>query len=130
MKTKDIRKRTKKLKKQVEKGLEGAIEAGSENKGKTIAAAGIATAGIVGVGIAAARARKKDRVATYHVMPGSEGGWSITREGSDEPLGLYPRKRSALAEARTTANEARPSALVIHGKDGEVQKTHTYDSGT
>jgi hypothetical protein len=126
MKTKDLKKKTRKLKKRVGKRLEKALETGSENKGKTIAAAGIATVGLVGVGVAAVLARRKDGVVTYHVQPAEEGGWSITAEGEGHPLGLYGHKRAAVADARAAATESRPSALVIHGKDGTIQKTHAY----
>jgi hypothetical protein len=126
MKTKDLKKKTRKLKKRVEKRLDKALETGSENRGKTIAAAGITTVGLVGVGVATALARRKDGVATYHVLPAEVGGWSITADGEDHPLGLYLHKRAAVADARATAAESRPSALVIHGKDGTIQKTHAY----
>ena len=126
MKTKDLKKKTRKLKKRAGKKLEKAFAKGSENKGKTIAAAGITTVGLVGVGVATFLARRKGGVATYHVLPAEEGGWSITADGEDHPLGRYLHKRGAVADARATATERRPSALVIHGKDGKIQRTHAY----
>jgi hypothetical protein len=115
----------KKLKKKIDHLMDGGGSKHSKT-GKVVAAAGLATAGILG---AAALARRTNGQSIYHVLPHGEDGWAITMDGANEPLATFARKRSALAAARTTARKSTPSTLLIHDKKGKVLTSHAYASG-
>ena len=118
-----------KTKKKLKKRLGHLIDGGGtkhSKKGKVVAAAGLATAGIIG---AAALARRTNGDNVYHVLPHEDDGWAITMDGENEPLATFARKRSALATARTTARKSMPSTLLIHDKKGKVLTSHAYAPG-
>ena len=121
MKRKDMAKKTKRLRKAVKRKLDG----GDDGKRKVLAAAGLATAGVVGVGVARALSRKGNGVTRYHVVPDEER-WAVRREGEDDPLATFAHKRSALSAARSAAKDTEPSVLTVHGKDGKILRSHVY----
>jgi hypothetical protein len=119
MNKKDLKKTIKKAKKAI--GRDDGVSK------KKVVAAGIATAGLVGAGVATVLARKGDGLHSYHVKPEDEG-WAITLDGEKAPLAHFPRKDEALSAARATAREGAPSRLFIHGQDGHVLESHQYEA--
>jgi hypothetical protein len=132
------KKTSKNIKKRVGKAIDAGVgkfetgvkklDAGFERtgkKGKVVAVAGLATAGVIG---AAALVARSGRGNTFRVSPGDDGGWVLTKDGSKKPLAVYPRKRAALSAAREHARGASPSTLYIHNIDGTLAKTHSYEA--
>ena len=64
--------------------------------------------------------------AVLHVVP-QEEGWAVKREGEAEPLVEATTKADVLDKARTLAEAAAPSRLVIHRKDGTIQDQSVID---
>ena len=95
-----------------------------DKKKKVMGAAGAAAAATA-VGIAAAK--MKNRKATvYHVKPGDED-WVLEQEGGKRAVSRHETKREAVKAGRELADSKAPSRLVIHRRDGSVQKEHAYE---
>ena len=57
---------------------------------------------------------------SHHVVPRSEGEWSVKRGGAARASGNYSNKRDAIDAARKFSQNA-DGELYIHGKDGRIQ---------
>lgn len=91
------------------------------------AAAAVVAAGIAGIVAAIHLLRRgKNGVASFHVVPGADGGWELTAEGQGEPIEALDSKRQAVRLGRETAAKSAPSELVIHRSDGSIQTSHSY----
>lgn len=62
----------------------------------------------------------------YHLTPAEEG-WAIKLEGVETPVSTHATKDEALAKARSLAQKAEPSQLVVHRVDGTIQTAYTYE---
>lgn len=93
---------------------------------KVIGAAAGAAAAATAVGIAAARMKNR-KPAVFHVRPDDDEGWVVASDGAKSPLSRHDTKRLAVKAARDLAGSKAPSRLVIHRRDGSVQKEHGYD---
>lgn len=58
---------------------------------------------------------------TYHVIPNSKGGWSVTKRGNERATKTFDNKESA-EKFGVGLSKTHKSDLVIHKKDGSVQK--------
>ena len=123
-------KQLKKTGKKIKKTISNAIDRKSSGPSKTAVAAGVATAGIIGVGVATAvkRGRGAPGTTTFLVAPHEKEGWALLKMGDSKPLQVFERKRSAVSAAREVARSSEPSTLVIHDSGGKVQRTHEYAS--
>ncbi len=117
-------KRSKKIKKRLKKTV-GKVVNGGDGRGKVVAA-GLATAGAIGLGVATVRKRRGNAITELHVVPNGDEGWAITVEGESKPISFHSRKQSAVSAGREEARQREPSTLVIHGQDGTVQESHSY----
>jgi hypothetical protein len=63
---------------------------------------------------------------TYDVSPDGDGGWSVQRRGADKATRNTENKDDAIDAARTHAKNADEGQIVIRGKDGKIQREHTY----
>lgn len=61
---------------------------------------------------------------TRHVVPHSQG-WATKQGGSDQVTSIYRTKREAEAAAREQSRR-EGSKLIIHNKEGVIQRQHTY----
>ena len=59
---------------------------------------------------------------THHVVPNPKGGWSVKKGGSSKASRSFSNKDSATNYGRKVAKKAG-SKLIIHKKDGRIQKT-------
>jgi uncharacterized protein DUF2188 len=59
----------------------------------------------------------------YRVHP-TEGRWTVTKEGEDQPRGGFADRDEALAEARRLANADQPSKVTIDNGDGIILEEH------
>ncbi len=62
---------------------------------------------------------------TTHVVPNSDGGWDIRQGGGQRSSGHFETKQDAEARAREISRN-QGSELVIHGKDGKIQRTDSH----
>lgn len=123
--SKKIKKNIKKTSKSIQRSLDNL---GPDDGPSKAAVAGMAVAGAAGVAAFIHFMRKGPRnAATFHVAA-KDDQWVIKAEGSDEPVSSFQTKKEALKAARKAATEAAPSDLVIHGSDGSVQKSHSYEA--
>lgn len=65
----------------------------------------------------------------HHVVPNPNGGWDIRRSGSDRSSGHFDRKQDAVDRGRQISRSQR-TELVVHGKDGTVQRKDSHGSDT
>lgn len=87
--------------------------------------AGVAVAAAT-TGLAALASTKiKTHGVVYHVAADGEE-WTVKAEGAKRAVSRHGTKKDAVGAARELANASRPSRLVIHKLDGEVQRTHEY----
>lgn len=96
---------------------------GSRTK-KIIGAAAGAAAAATAVGIAAATLKSRES-KVFHVRAGDDA-WVVSTDGASEPTARHDTKREAVKAARELAAGKAPSRLVIHRRDGSVQKEHSY----
>ncbi|MGM7703179.1 DUF2188 domain-containing protein [Pseudalkalibacillus sp. Hm43] len=63
----------------------------------------------------------------YHVVPNEDNNkWDIKIEGRDHSEKTFDTKDAATDEARKMADEARPSQVVLHRENGEVEDVSKY----
>lgn len=68
----------------------------------------------------------KDRTV-YHVTYDHAGEhWQVKQEADASPAGTYSTKEEAVSIARGAAQGNRPSQLIIHKMDGQIQEEYTY----
>jgi len=127
---KPISKKIKKQAKSAAKSVGKSVDKFKKDGASKAAIAGAAALGAAGVAAAALHfLRRGPRgAAIFHVAPDEEAGWTLKAEGSREPLEAFRTKGSAVRAARKVAADAAPSELVIHGRDGAVLKSHSYDA--
>ena len=61
----------------------------------------------------------------HHVVPNPDGGWDVVRSGAQRASRHYDTKEEALDSAREISRN-QETELVIHRKDGTIQKWHSY----
>lgn len=65
-----------------------------------------------------------------HVVRTEKHGWAVEVEGTDGATSHYPSQEEAIAAGAVKARQDKVE-LVIHGEDGQVQRTasfhHTVD---
>lgn len=57
----------------------------------------------------------------HHVIPSSDGGWYIKKDGAARASGRYDTKQDAV-DAALKLTKKQGTGLFIHGKDGKIQK--------
>ncbi len=61
----------------------------------------------------------------HHVVPSADGGWDIKKGGGSKSIKHYDRKEDAEARARKISQN-QGSELVIHGRDGKIQRSDSH----
>ena len=62
----------------------------------------------------------------YHVVPNSNGGWDIKKEGGQKSSGHFDRKDDAVGRGKELAKSGPLGQVKIHKQDGTIQTEHTY----
>lgn len=62
---------------------------------------------------------------TQHVVPNSEGTWSVKKGGSSKATKNFENKADAVTYGREVAMNQK-AELVIHKKDGTIQNSNSY----
>jgi len=63
---------------------------------------------------------------TYHVLPNGQGGWKVRQENSGEVFGNHRFRTEAILQGRDLAQTHEYSLLVVHDRDGRVEKQYNY----
>ncbi len=58
---------------------------------------------------------------TYHVLPNSKGGWSVTKRGNERATRTFDNKENA-EKFGVSITKTHTADLVVHKKDGSIQK--------
>lgn len=95
------------------------------DKKKVMGAAAGAAAAATAVGVAAVKMRGS-KTTVFHVTPGDEE-WKVEAEGGKPAASHHGTKREAVKVGRDLASKAAPARLVIHRRDGTIQKQHAYE---
>jgi len=69
---------------------------------------------------------KKRKV--YHVVPNSNGGWDVKKEGAKRVSAHLDKKNDAVDRGKELAKSGGQGQIKIHKKDGEFQTEYTYGS--
>lgn len=62
---------------------------------------------------------------TTHVVKSPHGGWAVKKGGSQRASKVFENKNAATNYARQQSRD-RGSELVIHRKDGTIQRTASH----
>lgn len=62
---------------------------------------------------------------SHHVLPSSKGGWSVKKGGALKASKTFDNKTDAINYGRK-ASEKQKSELVIHKKDGTINRKESY----
>ena len=62
---------------------------------------------------------------SHHVVPRSEGGWSVKCSGATRASGNFERKKDAEDAARRISSN-QETELIVHGKDGQIQRRDSH----
>jgi uncharacterized protein YdaT len=62
---------------------------------------------------------------THHVVPNSDGGWSVKKGGSERASKIFDKKTDAVDYAREVSKNQH-SELVVHKKDGTIQNPDSH----
>jgi len=61
----------------------------------------------------------------YHVVP-RDNGWAVKRASTQRASSVHASKADAIEAARGLARGNTPSQVLIHGKNGAIQREWTY----
>lgn len=62
---------------------------------------------------------------SYHVIPKSNGEWSVKRTGAERATGNYASKKTAVTNAKKLVLKSG-GELIIHEKDGRIKERDSY----
>jgi hypothetical protein len=63
---------------------------------------------------------------TYHVVPGEHGGWNVEQENTGRVCGSHRFRTEAILQGRDLARTHEYSLLVVHDREGQVEKQYNY----
>ena len=64
-----------------------------------------------------------------HVLPGSAGGWDVTKPGASRRSAHADTQAEAIDRAREIVTNAGGGEVVIHGRDGRIRDSDTVGGG-
>ena len=62
---------------------------------------------------------------TQHVVPNSNGGWSVKKGGASKATQHFPTQKEAIVVGRTIS-KSQSAELIIHRKDGSIRESNSY----
>jgi hypothetical protein len=62
---------------------------------------------------------------TYHIVPG-EHGWNVVQENTGKVVGNHQTRTEAILQGRDLAIGEEYSLLVVHDRNGQVEKQYNY----
>lgn len=67
----------------------------------------------------------KKYMPNYHVVPHSQNGWAIKREGAVKNSGFAPTQKGAEKIAKNHAHNQGGGEVIIHRPDGKIRDKDT-----
>ncbi len=64
----------------------------------------------------------------YHVQTGKTKPWEIKKEGAEQATKSFDTKEEAYQFGRKICDENRPSELVVHQENGQIDDRSLYNS--
>ena len=64
----------------------------------------------------------------YHLQSGYEDKWEIKKEGADQATRTFETKEEAYQFGRKLCDSKRPSELIIHQLNGQIEDRSVYNS--
>lgn len=64
-------------------------------------------------------------MANYHIVPDSEEGWVVKKEGATRRSGSATTQRAAEKVAKSFATNSGGGEVVIHRRDGKIRDKDT-----
>jgi len=64
----------------------------------------------------------------YHVQTGKTKSWEIKKEGAEQATKSFETKEEAYQFGRKICDENRPSELVVHQENGQIDDRSLYNS--
>jgi Uncharacterized protein conserved in bacteria (DUF2188) len=65
---------------------------------------------------------------TYHIQSGKTNSWEIKKEGAEQATKTFETKEEAYQFGRKMCDENRPSELVLHQENGQIEDRSLYNS--
>lgn len=66
-----------------------------------------------------------NKKGSHHVVPNSDGGWDVKKDGSKRSSGHFDIKRDAEKAGRQISKK-QGTEFIIHGKDGRIQRADSH----
>ncbi|MGB8000515.1 MAG: DUF2188 domain-containing protein [Anaerobacillus sp.] len=66
--------------------------------------------------------------AIYHLQSGSRDTWEIKKEGAAQATRTFDTKEDAYQFGRNLCDSNRPSELIIHQLNGQIEDRSVYNS--
>lgn len=63
---------------------------------------------------------------SYHVIAKSDGHWSVKKTGAERASGNFSTKAAAVTSAKKLVTKDGGGELIVHGKDGRVNRRDSY----
>lgn len=63
---------------------------------------------------------------TYHVLPGEGGGWNVRLVNTGQIVSSHRSRIEAILRGRELAQSHEYSLLVIHDREGRLERQYTY----
>ncbi len=63
---------------------------------------------------------------TYHVVPGERGQWNVQLENTGQVVSRHRTRIEAILRGRDFAQGHEYSLLVVHDREGHVEKQYNY----
>lgn len=63
---------------------------------------------------------------TYHVVFSEHDGWNVVQENSGRVVGTHRSRTNAILQGRDLARTHAYSLLVIHDREGRIEKQYNY----
>lgn len=61
----------------------------------------------------------------YHIVPDSDRGWAVKKEGGSKASAFAPTQRGAEKIAKTFSTNSGGGEVVIHRRDGKIRDKDT-----
>jgi hypothetical protein len=62
----------------------------------------------------------------YHVVRGEQGGWNVMQENSGQVVSRHRARIEAILQGQSLARSHEYSLLVVHDRDGHIDRQYTY----
>jgi len=66
------------------------------------------------------------RRTAYSVTPRSQGKWAVIKDGNSRASSTHRKKSAAVRKAKKLAKKHKPSTVKIQGRNGRIQRKHSY----